>query len=103
MRDAIASKQDAANRAFAERNRSAMIKSMVITAGVVIAPFMALIFGLNAALGVLVLALAFTTIVTVGGARRAGTSLRTKLYTSALLNGVIAVVVAIFLLLRLSV
>ncbi len=102
MRDATLSEQDAANRAFVERNRSSMIKSMIITVGVFMAPFLALLFGLNAAIAVLVLALAFTTIVTIGGARRAGPSLRPKLYSSAILNGTITIFMALVLVLRLS-
>lgn len=102
MRDAPVTKEDVHRHAVAIRDRSATLKAMVITSAIVIAPFLALVFGLAFAMGVLAAGLAFTTIVTLSGARRVNTGLRPKLYVAAALNGVLFLVIVVVLLVKLS-
>ena len=102
MRDAPVTREDIYRHAAAVRDRSATLKAMVITSAIVIAPFLALLFGLEFAMAVLAAGLAFTTIVTLSGARRVNTGLRPKLYVAAGLNGVLFVVIVVVLLVKLS-
>jgi len=83
------------------RNRTATLQAMVITLGVVLAPFIALMFNVDFALGVLAVALAFTTVLTFNGARRNPTQ-RSRLYSSAILNGVLTIAIVIVLAMRLA-
>ena len=102
MREPVATREDLHRHAAAVRDRAATIKAMVITMAIVIAPFLALIFGLEFALGVLAAGLAFTTVVTWLGARRVNPGLRFKLYVAAGLNGAMLIALLIVLALMLA-
>ena len=92
---------DARYVALQERERRLNLKAFLMSVAVILAPFFALVFGLDAALFVLVLAMAFTTWVTWDGANRVGPVLRSRLRVAAVLNGLLALLVLGLLLLRL--
>lgn len=102
MREPVPTREDLHRHAAMARDRAATIKAMVITMAIVIAPFLALVFGIEFALGVLAAGLAFTTVVTWSGARRVNPALRFKLYVAAGLNGVLLIAILIVLALKLT-
>lgn len=102
MREPVPTREDLHRHAAVERDRAATIKAMVITMAIVIAPFLALVFGIEFALGVLAAGLAFTTVVTWSGARRVNPALRFKLQIAAGLNAMLLIAILIVLLLKLA-
>ena len=85
------------------RQQVATIKAMLLTLVIVAAPFVALLYNLELALGVLVLALGFTTWLTWQAAEQAGVAQRGRLRTGATLNAAMALAAAAILVLRLLV
>ncbi len=94
--------EDARHLRALQREQRINLKAFVMTIGVVIAPFLALLFSVEAALFMLAMGLAFTTWVTWSGANMVGPVQRSRLKTMAILNAVIMVVVLGVLALRLS-
>jgi hypothetical protein len=78
----------------------AQLRAFGLTVAIVLAPFLALAFGLNAALGVLAVALAATAWLCWHAATASGPAMRSRLRVAAALNGVIALVVVLVLGLR---
>ena len=83
-----------------ERERKINLKAFLMSVAVILAPFFALVFGIDAALFVLVLAMAFVTWVTWDGASRVAPAQRSKLRAAAAFNGVLALLVLGLLILR---
>ena len=83
-----------------ERDRRLNLRAFLMSVGVILAPFLALIFGIDAALFVLALAMFFTTWVTWSGADHVAPSLRSRLRAAAVFNGVLALLVLGLLLMR---
>ena len=79
----------------------AQLRAFGLTVAIVLAPFLALAFGLNAALGVLAVALAATTFLCWHAAEAVGPATRGRLRAAAALNGGLAVAVLLLLTLRL--
>ncbi|MGC4107452.1 MAG: hypothetical protein QM753_14100 [Thermomicrobiales bacterium] len=92
MREAVPTAEDWQRYDNAIKNRNATYKAMLITMGVIMAPFIGLLYDMKLAVGLLGVALAFTTIVAWMGANRANPALRPRIRVSALLNGVLALV-----------
>jgi hypothetical protein len=69
-------------------------------AGVVLAPFLALIYGWNAGLGVLAFALAATTYLVVDAYRTASPDLRPRLRLLVAINAALTLVCVLLLLFR---
>jgi hypothetical protein len=80
----------------------AELRAFGLTVAIVLAPFLALVFGLNAALGVLAVALAATALLCWHAAGAAGRAERGRLRAFAALNGVLALAAVVVLVLRLS-
>ena len=76
-------------------------KALVVLVAIVLSPVFALPFGLNAALTVLVLAMAFTTWLAWDGARRLVPEQAALLRRAALVNAVLALMALALLLARL--
>lgn len=94
--------RDDASRARAvRRDQLATLKGLGFTAAVVIAPFLALLFGLTLALVVLALGLAFTGWLTWAGAKQVGAAQASRLRAAAVLNLVLVVVTLTIVVLRL--
>ena len=83
-----------------ERERTVNFKAFLMSVGVILAPFLALIFGIDAALFVLALAMGFVTWLTWAGANHVAASQRTKLRAAAVFNGGLALLVLVLLILR---
>lgn len=90
MREAPPTPEDWQRYHDAVRTRKSTVKAMVITLAVIMAPFIGLLFDLKAAVALLGLGLTFTTVVAWMGANRANAALRSRIRTSAILNGVLA-------------
>jgi len=97
--DDVRMREEAAFAAM-ERDRKLNLKAFLMSVAVILAPFFALLFGLDAALFVLGLAMLFTSWVTWGGASHVAPSLRSKLRAAAMFNGVLAALVFGLLVLR---
>ena len=67
----------------------------------VIAPFVALIFGIDAALLVLIVGLSATAYLVVLAGRTMGPAARGRMFATAALNGILALICAIVLIVRL--
>lgn len=67
----------------------------------VVAPFLALIFGINAALLVMIVTLSATTYLVLIAARTMGAAARSRMRLTAVLNAVLALACAIVLIVRL--
>ena len=80
----------------------AQLRAVALTAAIVLAPFLALAFGLNAALAVLAVALAATAWLCWHATSAVGPAARGNLRIAAALNAVLALVVALVLALRLT-
>jgi hypothetical protein len=78
----------------------AELRAFGLTVAIVLAPFLALVFGLNAALGVLAVALAATAFLCWHAARAVGPASRSRLRVAAALNGALALVAVLVLTLR---
>ena len=79
----------------------AQLRAFGLTLAIVLAPFLALAFGLNAALGVLAIALGATAFLCWHAAGAVGPAAGGRLRAAAALNGALAVLVALFLTVRL--
>jgi hypothetical protein len=97
--DEVRKREEAAFAAL-ERDRKLNLKAFLMSVAILMAPFCALLFGLDAALFVLGLAMVFTSWVTWGGSNHVAPSLRSKLRTAAIFNGVLALLVFGLLALR---
>ncbi len=102
FRDEKRDQEDAQRLKALQREQRINLNAFVMTLGVVIAPFLALLYSVEAALFMLALGLAFTTWVTWSGAKLVGPVQRSRLKTMAVMNAVIMVVVLAVLALRLS-
>lgn len=83
-----------------DRLRMPSPKEFLILGGVLLSPLFGLVFGLNVALGVLVVAMAFTTWVAWDGAGRLVPEQATVLRRAAMLNAFIAVLALGLLIVR---
>jgi hypothetical protein len=83
------------------RHQVALIKAMLMTLGVVAAPFVALLYSLELALGVLALALGFTTWLTWQAAEHVAVAQRGRLRAGAALNAAMMLAAVVILVLRL--
>lgn len=92
-------KQDAQHLAALQREQRVNLKAFIMTLGVVIAPFLALLYSIEAALFVLAMGLLFTTVVTWSASNQVGPVQKGRLRSMAIMNAVITVVVlAMFVL-----
>lgn len=69
-----------------QREQRVNLKAFLLTVAIVMAPFLALLFGIEAALAVLAAGLAFTIWVTWMASKSAGPVQRSRLRTMAVLN-----------------
>ena len=76
------------------------IKPLIFIIAVLLSPIFALVFGLDFALGVLVVAMAFTTWMAWEGANHVDEEQGTRLRRAAMLNGIVAIAVLALLILR---
>lgn len=83
------------------RQQVATIKAMLLTLAVVAAPFVALLYSVELALGVLAVALGFTTWLTWQASTEVGPAQRGRLRAGAILNAVMMVGAIAILILRL--
>lgn len=77
------------------------VKSLVFLGAILVSPIFGLVFGLNFALGVLVFAMVVTTWMAWEGSKRLVSTQALQLRKAAILNGVVAVVVLLLLVMRL--
>jgi len=75
-------------------------KPLVFVLGVLLAPIAGLMFGLDIALGILVVAMAFTTWMAWEGAKHVAPEDGARLRKAAVLNGAIAVAGVVLIILR---
>jgi uncharacterized membrane protein len=102
FRDEQRDQEDVQRLRALQREQRINLKAFLMTIGVVIAPFLALLFSVEAALFVLAMGLAFTTWVTWSGANMVGPVQRSRLKTMAVMNAIIMLAVLGILALRLS-
>ncbi len=102
FRDEQRDREDAQKLRALQREQRINLKAFAMTTGVVIAPFLALLFSVEAALFVLAMGLAFTAWVTWSGANMVGPVQRSRLKTMAVMNVIIMLAVLGILALRLS-
>lgn len=76
-------------------------KTLVILVAIILSPLFALVFGLDVALGVLVIAMAFTTWLAWDGAGRLVPEQAALLRRAALVNAIIALMALALLIVRL--
>lgn len=95
-------REDAARLEAVRRDRLATLKGLFFTLAVVIAPFLALIFGLTEALVVLAIGLAFTAWLTWSAAKQVGVAHAARLRVAALLNLALVIVTLGIVLIRVS-
>lgn len=95
-------REDAEKLRALQREQRINLKAFGMTIAVVIAPFLALLFSVEAALFVLTLGLAFTTWLTWSGASMVGPVQRSRLKTMAVMNAILMLAVLGILALRLS-
>ena len=74
----------------------------LLSAGIVAAPFVGLLYDVNLALGIAVVALAAASYLALDSRRVAPPEMRTRLRTVAIINGTIAAFVLLILVLRLA-
>lgn len=84
-----------------QREQRVNLKAFGMTVGVVIAPFLALLFSIQAALFMLAAGLVFTTVVTWMGSNHVGPVQRGRLRMMAVMNSVLTLVVIGMLVLSL--
>lgn len=84
------------------RDQKVTMRAALFSLAIVIAPFLALLFSLDFALGVLAAALGFTTWLCWIGSQEVGPAVAGRLRAAAILNGVLGLVVAVILVLRLT-
>lgn len=85
--------QDAQQLKALQREQRVNLKAFIMTLGVVIAPFLALLYSMSAALFMLSLGLLFTTVVTWSGSNHVGPVQRGRLRSMAIMNAVLTLVV----------
>lgn len=102
FRNNEAREQDAREWERARRNNQVNLKAFLMTIAIVVAPFLALVLSLDLALGVLAVALGFTTWLTWMVAEEQGAMTGSRLRVAAALNGVLMVVVLLILVGRLT-
>lgn len=78
------------------------VRALIILVAVVLSPLFGLAFGLNFALGVLVFAMGVTTWLAWEGSQRLVPEQADRLRKAAVLNGALAVVVLLLLVVRVS-
>jgi hypothetical protein len=83
------------------KQQIATIKAMLLTLAIVAAPFVALLYSVELALGVLVAALGFTTWLTWQASEALGPAQRGRLRAGAALNAVMMLAALVILILRL--
>ena len=83
------------------RRQIATIRAMLLTLAVVAAPFVALLYSVELALGVLAVALGFTTWLTWQASEALGPAQRGQLRAGAVLNAVMMLAAIAILVLRL--
>ncbi len=93
---------DAERQEAIRRDQLATLKGLFLTLAIIIAPFMALIFGLTEALFVLALGLAATVWLTWFGSKQAGVAQASRLRVAAYLNLAILIVTVVILLVRIT-
>ncbi len=86
----------------ARRSNQVNLKALLLTIAIVIAPFLALLLGLDLALGVLAVALGFTTWLTWTVAGQQGAVTGSRLRVTAILNLVLMLAVLVILIGRLT-
>jgi hypothetical protein len=84
-----------------DRLRVPPAKSLLFLVAILLAPLMGLLFSLEFAMGVLVVAMAVTTWLAWDGATRLVPEQAAQLRKAAILNGVVAVIVLLLLVVRL--
>ena len=84
------------------REQKVTMRAALFSLAIVISPFLALIYSLDLALGVLAVALGFTTWLCWVGSQEVGPAIAGRLRTAAILNGVIGLVIVAILVLRLT-
>jgi hypothetical protein len=82
------------------RQQVATIKAMLLTLAIVAAPFVALLYSFELALGVLAVALGFTTWLTWQASETVGPAQRGRLRAGAVLNAAMMVAAIVILVLR---
>lgn len=88
-------------RDWIDRRGRPPLAGCVFAAGVIAAPFLALLYGIEAGLGVMAVALATVTAFGAHAAQHAPPDLRRRLLPAVVLNGVLAVACLLALLWRL--
>lgn len=94
--------RDRAEMDAIRRQQVSTLKAFGLTLAIVAAPFVALLYGLNLALAVLALALAFTTWLTWQGAGMVAPAMGSRLKVAAGLNAVMMLATIVILVLRLT-
>jgi hypothetical protein len=85
-----------------DRIRVPPLKAMLILGAILVSPIFGLVFGLNFSLGVLVFAMAITTWMAWEGSKGLVPAQAAQLRKAAMLNGLLAVLVLVLLVVRLS-
>ena len=93
---------DRAHEEWLQKEQRLTIRAMILTLAVCIAPFLALPFGLDAALTVLAVGLIFTAWLCWSGANQVGIASRSKLRTMGTMNLVIGLFVFGIVLIRVT-
>lgn len=88
-------------REWIDRGTQPSFAGCVFGAGVIAAPFLALLYGIEVGLGVMAVALATVSVFGVYAAQHAPPDLRRRLLPAVVLNAVLAVVCLLVLLWRL--
>ena len=88
-------------RELIDRGARPSFAGCVFGAGVIAAPFLALLYGIEVGLGVMAVALATVSVFGVYATQHAPPDLRRRLLPAIVLNGVLAVVCLLVLLWRL--
>jgi hypothetical protein len=96
----IVREDDRAHEEWLIKEQRLTIRAMLFTLAIVIAPFLALLWGLNEALGVLALAMLFTAGLCWSASNQSGPVVRGRLRTAGMLNAVMAGVVLLIVILR---
>jgi hypothetical protein len=83
------------------RMRMPPLMSLVVLGAILVSPLFGLVFGLDFALAVLVVAMAVTTWIAWDGSKRLVPAQAAQLRKAAMLNAVVAVIVLLLLVMRL--
>lgn len=93
--------RDRQEMAALRRQQVATIKAMLLTLAIVAAPFVALLYSVELALGVLAVALGLTTWLVWQASEQAGVAQRGRMRAGAVLNAVMMVAAIVILVMRL--